>query len=144
MIELTDTPIDLASLVARAQQPAAGAVVAFVGITRQFTGSQQTERLAYEAYRPMAEGKLAELEAAARRRWPLVECLLVHRLGVVPVSEASFAVVASAPHRRAAFEAAEWLIDTLKHQGPIWKQEHFQDGSIEWVHPGASTQPSPS
>lgn len=138
MITLTENPIDIHSLIAQASQPAAGGVVAFVGITREFTGDKQTEKLAYEAYRDMTEAKLAELESAARKRWPLVECLLVHRLGEVPLSEASVAVVVSAPHRRAAFEAAEWLIDTLKRDVPIWKQEHYRDGTTEWVHPGAA------
>lgn len=136
MIALLDTPIDLDSLLHAASQPAAGAVVAFLGITRQFTGERQTTQLAYEAYQELATQRLAELESAARQRWPLVECQLVHRLGIVPVSEASVAVVVSSPHRRAAFEAAEWLIDTLKRDVPIWKQEHFADGTREWVHPG--------
>lgn len=113
--------------------------MAFVGITRAVTGEKRTERLAYEAYREMAEGKLAELEDAARKRWPLVECVLVHRLGEVPVSEASVAVITSSPHRRDAFESAEWLIDTLKRDVPIWKQEHYVSGETEWVHPGATT-----
>jgi len=138
MISLTDQSIDLSALVQQASQPAAGAVVAFVGITRQFTAGKQTLQLRYEAYQSMAQAKLAELEAAARQRWQLVECLLVHRLGEVPVSEASIAVVVSSPHRRVAFEAAEWLIDRLKQDVPIWKQEQFRDGTTEWVHPGAS------
>ncbi|MGI9456795.1 MAG: molybdenum cofactor biosynthesis protein MoaE [Aeoliella sp.] len=141
MISLTDNPIDITSLIAQASQPAAGAVVAFVGITRELTGGKQTERLAYEAYRDMAEVKLAELEAAARTRWQLVDCLMVHRLGEVPISEASIAVVVSSPHRRVAFEAAEWLIDTLKQDVPIWKQEHYVGGTTEWVHPGTAELP---
>lgn len=140
MISLTHKPIELQPLVARASQPAAGAVVAFVGITRAQTrdaaGDKHTERLAYEAYEQMAFAKLEELEAAARKRWPLVECIVVHRLGEVPITEASVAVVVSSPHRRASFEAAEWLIDTLKQDVPIWKQEHYQGGETEWVHPG--------
>lgn len=143
MLALTHHPIDVATLISTASQPAAGAVVAFVGVTRAVTrmagaADRETERLAYEAYETMAEAKLAELETAARRRWELVECLVVHRLGDVPVTEASVAVVVSSPHRRAAFEAAEWLIDTLKRDVPIWKQEHFANGETEWVHPGAS------
>lgn len=141
MSYLTFEPIDLDTLVRQASQSMAGAVVAFLGITRGITsdasdGQRFTERLAYDAYQQMAEAKLAELEVAARGRWPLVECLVVHRLGEVPVTEASVAVVASSPHRRDAFEAAEWLIDTLKQDVPIWKQEHYADGSEEWVHPG--------
>ena len=84
----------------------------------------------------MAEKELAKLEAEARRRWPLEQCLIVHRLGQVPLGEASVAVAVASPHRREAFEAAEWLIDTLKQQVPIWKQEHWVDGKTEWVHPG--------
>jgi molybdopterin synthase catalytic subunit len=139
LIQLTEQPIELQSLIDLACQPEAGAVVAFVGITRAVTGDKRTERLAYEAYRDMAEAKLAELEAAARTRWPLVECVLVHRLGEVPVSEASVAVITSSPHRQGAFESAEWLIDTLKRDVPIWKQEHYESGETEWVHPGATT-----
>lgn len=135
MIELTHQPIDVAKLVAATQQPAAGAVVLFLGITREMTDGLRTERLCYEAYAPMAEREMAGLESEARRRWPLAECLLVHRLGEVPLCEASVAVVVSTPHRAAAFEAARWLIDELKRTVPIWKQEHRPDGQREWVHP---------
>lgn len=136
MIALTNSPIDVNSLIAQASQPAAGAVVAFVGVTREFTGDKQTKQLGYQAYADMAEKKLAELEAAARLRWSLVECVIVHRLGEVPISEASVAVVTSSPHRRVAFESAEWLIDTLKQDVPIWKQEQYTSGETEWVHHG--------
>ncbi|WP_145248007.1 molybdenum cofactor biosynthesis protein MoaE [Aeoliella mucimassa] len=138
MIQLTHDKIDPTQLTGQATHPAAGAVVLFLGTTRgvtsdQSSGERHTARLMYEAYNSMAERKLAELEAAARERWPIVECLLVHRLGEVPVGEASVAVVVSTAHRREAFEAAEWLIDTLKQEVPIWKQEHYTDGQAEWV-----------
>ncbi|MEN1680755.1 MAG: molybdenum cofactor biosynthesis protein MoaE [Planctomycetota bacterium] len=134
MIALTHQPIDTTKLVADASQPAAGAVVLFLGITREFTAGRQTRELAYEAHAAMAEAELARLEAAARDRWPLVACSIVHRLGEVPLAEASVAVVASSPHRADAFEAARWLIDELKQTVPIWKQEHYADGETEWVH----------
>jgi molybdopterin synthase catalytic subunit len=136
MIQLTDAPIDTASLVDRARHPNAGAVVVFLGMTRELTAGRQTVALDYEAYREMAEQKLAELEAQARSRWPVVECIVVHRLGRVPPAEASVAIVVSTPHRRDAFAAGEWLIDTLKHDVPIWKREQWSDGTTEWVHPG--------
>jgi molybdopterin synthase catalytic subunit len=135
MVELTTEPIDVTPLVAQAQQPAAGAVLVFLGISRQFTGALETVELAYEAYDEMARSELARLEAEARARWELVECSLVHRLGVVPISEASVAVVVSSPHRDAAFEAGRWLIDSLKESAPIWKQERWASGETEWVHP---------
>ncbi len=136
MLQLTDKPINVAALVDRAQSPETGAVVLFVGTTRELTDGRRTVALDYEAYREMAERKLAELEAEAQRRWPLTECLIVHRLGRVPVGEASVAIVVSTPHRHEAFAAGEWLIDALKAQVPIWKREQWDDGTTEWIHPG--------
>lgn len=143
MIELVDSSIDVAALVQQASLPAAGAVVAFVGVTREFTGENRTLQLSYEGYRELALARLHEIEMAARNRWPLVECLIVHRLGLVPIGEASVAVVASSAHRRVAFDAAEWLIEALKQDVPIWKQEHFADGTKEWVHPGLPATHNP-
>jgi molybdopterin synthase catalytic subunit len=136
MIQLTDQPINTAVLVAGAQHPAAGAVLLFLGTTRELTDGRRTVALDYEAYPAMAERRLAELEAEARRRWPVIECSIVHRVGRVPPAEASVAIVVSTPHRRDAFEAGEWLIDTLKQDVPIWKREQWADGSTDWVHPG--------
>ena len=138
MIQLTTNPIDATTLLYAAQQPEAGAVVLFLGITREFTNDRQTIELDYEAYERMAEMELANLEATARERWPLIECSIVHRLGRVPLAEASVAIIASSPHRCDAFAAAEWLIDTLKERVPIWKRERWADGTTEWVHPNAS------
>jgi molybdopterin synthase catalytic subunit len=135
MVELTREPIDCDILLAKATRPEAGAVVLFLGTTREMTAGRRTASLDYEAYDEMAEKQLAELEADARRRWPLVECIIVHRLGRVPLAEASVAIVVSTPHRADAFAAGQWLIDTLKRDVPIWKQEHWADGTSEWVHP---------
>jgi molybdopterin synthase catalytic subunit len=136
MIHLTDHPIDSAALLDRGRHREAGAIVLFLGTTRELTAGRQTVTLSYEAYREMAERRLAELESEARRRWPLLECIIEHRLGVVPPLEASVAIVVSTPHRSDAFAAGEWLIDSLKHDVPIWKREQWADGTTEWVHPG--------
>jgi molybdopterin synthase catalytic subunit len=136
---LTRDPIDASSLLAAAQQPESGAVLLFLGTSRKFTEGRETVELHYEAYREMAERELTKLEAAARQRWSLVHCSIVHRLGRVPLAEASVAVVVSSPHRDAAFAAGRWLIDTLKERAPIWKQEHWADGAVEWVHPSTTT-----
>ena len=84
----------------------------------------------------MAEKKLVELEAEARRRWPLTGCSIVHRLGHLELGEASIAIAVSSPHRHDAFAAGQWLIDTIKEVVPIWKRENWADGTSEWVHPG--------
>jgi molybdopterin synthase catalytic subunit len=135
MIELSRTPIDIPAVIANVSSTEAGAVVLFLGTTREFTDGRQTTTLDYEAYDEMARQKLSALEQAARTKWELVDCALVHRLGNVPLGEASVAVAVSSAHRAAAFEAGRWLIDTLKQEVPIWKREHWADGNSEWVHP---------
>lgn len=136
MICLTTSPIDPATVLAQIASNEAGAVVLFLGTTRESTNGRRTASLDYECYPEMAEKKLAELEAEARRRWPLVGCQIVHRLGHLELGEASIAIAVSSPHRAAAFAAGQWLIDTIKEVAPIWKQENWADGTSEWVHPG--------
>ena len=135
MISLTREPIDTEAILQQVSSPQAGAVVLFLGTVRELTAGRRTVALDYECYPEMAEKKLAELEAEARGRWPIVECVLVHRLGHLELAEASVAVAVSTPHRQDAFEAGKWLIDTLKQVVPVWKQENWDDGSTEWVHP---------
>jgi molybdopterin synthase catalytic subunit len=136
MIELTEQSIDTSAVVDRVRHPEAGAVVLFLGTTRELTDGRQTVALDYEAYQEMAKRQLAELEAEARRRWPVIECSITHRLGRVPPTEASVAIAVSTPHRSDAFAAGQWLIDSLKHDVPIWKREQWADGTQEWIHPG--------
>ena len=136
MISLTHSPIDPSTILAQVASNDAGAVVLFLGTTREFTKGRQTASLDYECYPQMAEAKLAELETQAREKWPLVHVSIVHRLGRLELGEASIAIAVSSPHRQAAFEAGKWLIDTIKEDVPIWKQENWADGTSEWVHPG--------
>jgi molybdopterin synthase catalytic subunit len=136
MVELTNAPIDTAALLAHVNSPRAGAVVLFLGTVRELTAGRRTVALDYECYPEMARRKLAELEAEARSRWPIIECALVHRLGRLELGEASVAVAVSTPHRHDAFAAGKWLIDTLKEVVPIWKNENWDDGTTQWVHPG--------
>jgi molybdopterin synthase catalytic subunit len=136
VIQLTHDTIDTQDILSSVASRDAGAVVLFLGTTREFTHGRQTLSLDYECYPAMAEKKLAELEGQARERWPIVGCAIVHRLGRVELGEASIAIAVSSPHRAVAFAAGQWLIDTIKGVVPIWKQEHWADGTSEWVHPG--------
>jgi molybdopterin synthase catalytic subunit len=136
MIEITTSPIDAAAVTERVRSPLAGAVCTFLGTVRELTGGRRTVALSYEAYPEMAEKKLVELEIEARRRWPVIELVVVHRVGDLDLGEVSVAVAVSCPHRHQAFEACRWLIDTLKEVVPIWKKEIWADGTEEWVHPG--------
>ncbi len=135
-IHLTPNPIDTQALLDSVASPRAGAVVLFLGTTREVTGSRRTASLDYECYEEMARAKLCELADEARRRWPLTGCALVHRVGHLEIGEASVAVAVSSPHRDDAFAAGKWLIDTIKEVVPIWKRENWADGTSQWVHPG--------
>jgi molybdopterin synthase catalytic subunit len=136
MIEITTSAIDSAAVTERVRSPLAGAVCTFLGTVRELTGGRRTVALTYEAYPEMARKKLAELEDEARRRWPVIEAVIVHRIGDLGLGEISVAVAVSCPHRDHAFEACRFLIDTLKEVVPIWKKEIWADGTAEWVHPG--------
>jgi molybdopterin synthase catalytic subunit len=139
VIQLNHEPIDSNQALASVQSPHAGAVVLFLGTTREFTAGRQTESLDYESYGEMAASKLEELEQQARQQWALTEVTIVHRLGHLEIGEASVAIAVSAPHRKDAFTAGQWLIDTLKEIVPIWKKENWADGTSEWVHPGMTS-----
>lgn len=142
MFAIVQDAIDPATVLATVQSPRAGAVVLFLGTVRQFTDDRETAALDYECYQPLAERTLATLEAEARGRWPIVECYLVHRLGRLELGDTAVAVAVSSPHRAAAFEAAQWLMDRIKDVVPIWKREQWADGQSAWVHPGLDNQPT--
>ena len=112
-----EEPLSLDRLVEFVRDPRAGAVVTFLGVTRDVS------HLDYEAYTEMAEPKIAEIVAAAVGRHGLCAAAAEHRIGRVPLSEASVAVAVSAPHRAEAFAGAREIIDTIKASVPIWKKE---------------------
>jgi molybdopterin synthase catalytic subunit len=140
MIEITQTAIEPAAVLALVQDERCGASLLFIGSTRGVTDGRPTESLGYECYEPMAREALQQLERQARQRWPIEQCAIVHRVGDVPVGQASVVIAVSSPHRAAAFEAGQWLIDTLKHTVPIWKQERYADGDRQWQHPDSPPQ----
>jgi molybdopterin synthase catalytic subunit len=133
-IELLATPLPTEDAVSWVTTPAAGAVVSFLGVVRESSeGRAGVVGLGYEAYEAEAVRVLAEIAAETRRRWPdVARIALLHRTGELALSEPSVAVVVSSPHRAEAFEAARYCIDTLKESAPIWKREHWADGS-DWA-----------
>ena len=135
MIALTQQPIDFASLTESVRSHQAGAVVLFLGTVREFTGEARTAWLEYEAFPDMAMAALNRLEAEVRERFCVIEVAMSHRYGQLALGDIAVAVAVSAPHRAQAFEAGRWLIDTLKESVPIWKKEHYADGSTQWLHP---------
>ena len=116
-VRVTDEPLSLDAVTGRVRDPRAGAVVTFQGVTRE------VEKLDYEAYVEMAEERIAAIAAEAVERHGLCAAAVEHRVGTVPLSEPSVIVAASAPHRGEAFAGARELIDRVKAEAPIWKQE---------------------
>lgn len=132
MVALTNRPIDVADLISQLTAPESGGIDVFIGTTRNHSNGRDVLRLEYEAFETMAVDQMKDLERRARERWPLHRVVIVHRLGIVPVGEASVVIGVSAGHRKEAFEACRFLIDALKQEVPIWKREHFADGTVEW------------
>jgi molybdopterin synthase catalytic subunit len=129
-VELVRAPIRVSEIVQTLKMPEDGAVTVFEGIVRNHSRGKQTLYLEYEAYEGMALAKLRELAQDMRSQFP-VDCVaLVHRLGRMEIGEASVFIGVSSAHRKAAFDACRYGIDTLKRTVPIWKKEYFADGAV--------------
>jgi MoaE-MoaD fusion protein len=130
IVEIVRDPIRVAEIVAHLKAAEDGAVVAFEGIARNHSHGRRTLYLEYEAYEAMALSKMREIGSAMRGQFQVDRVALVHRLGRIEIGEASVLIAVSSPHRRAAFDACRYGIDTLKQTVPIWKKEYFADGAV--------------
>lgn len=137
-IEILATPLPTQRAVEFVSDPRAGGIAVFLGTTRTETNpsGQPLVALDYEAYAEMAIGQMRDLARRAREKWPIIKLALLHRTGRVAREEASVIIAVSTAHRGEAFDACEWLIDTLKSEVAIWKKEIWADGSGSWVNPG--------
>lgn len=139
IFELVREPIDARVLVQRLLRGAAGAVVTFDGVVREQKAGRRVRYLEYEAYEEMALRMLQQIGREIRDRWPIDRIGIVHRLGRLEIGESSVVIVVTSAHRRPAFEACQYAINRLKKIVPIWKREHFEDGSVwvegEWPSP---------
>jgi molybdopterin synthase catalytic subunit len=129
---ITRDPIDSKRLAATLQRPEDGAVVVFEGVVRNNTKGRATLYLEYECYEPMALQQMTRIGHEIADQYAIGRIGIVHRLGRLEIGEPSVAVVATAPHRKPAFEAALEAINRLKREVPIWKKEFFADGAV-WV-----------
>ena len=130
--EITDEPIDIASVSRRVVPDDCGATVTLDGYVRRFTKGRETLHLVYEAYEPMALKEMSKLADRAKEQFEISNVGIVHRLGKLEIGETSVVISVASPHRSAAFEACEWLIQELKRTVPIWKKEVYADGEV-WV-----------
>ncbi len=140
MIEITHDVLDEARITNSVKRDHAGAVVTFLGTTRDHTGDRRVLRLEYEAYRPMADKELARVAEEMSERWELTGVAIAHRLGLLELGETSLVVAVSAAHRQSAFEACQYSVDRIKQIVPIWKKEFFEDGEV-WVGSQADFDP---
>ncbi|SFS11615.1 molybdopterin synthase catalytic subunit [Granulicella pectinivorans] len=129
-IEIVDSVIDTAAVMAGVKAGADGAVCCFDGIVRNNTRGRETLYLVYEAYREMALEQMQALANEAVTKFGVRDVALIHRLGKLEIGETSVLIAVASAHRGVTFEACRWLIDTLKKTVPIWKKEHFIDGAV--------------
>jgi len=132
MMHLTRHTLDVDDLLAEVQGPERGGTCVFTGTVRNdgdITGIE------YSAYEEMALPEIERILGEAQAQWRDARVMLQHRLGLIPVGEASIAIAAAAPHRDDAFRACRFVIEEVKKRLPVWKKEHHVDGTTAWVDP---------
>lgn len=135
-IKISASPLDSKACETFVSDFAAGGVVLFVGTVRNQTKGKEVLKLSFEAYESMAIKEMNKIAQFVSEKWAANAVSIHHRIGDVEIGEIAVVIAVSTPHRKAAFEACEYAIDTLKERVPIWKKEFFQDGEV-WVaaHP---------
>jgi molybdopterin synthase catalytic subunit len=133
MIKITQDPIDVSAVTASVSDDGSGATVLFLGTVRDHSDeTSQVSEMYYEAYTEMAEEAMKQIENEATKRWNLKKFSAIHRIGTMQVGEVSVAIAVSAEHRKEAFEACQYAIDTIKKTVPLWKKE-ISGSSSRWV-----------
>ncbi|AOZ91340.1 molybdenum cofactor biosynthesis protein MoaE [Paenibacillus crassostreae] len=129
---LTDQPILPEEVTDKVKRREAGAITLFIGTVRELTLGKRTLYLEYEAYTSMAIAQLTRIGQEVRDRWPDTISAITHRTGHLEISDIAVVIAVSSPHRKAAYEANEYIIERIKQIVPIWKKEQWEDGS-EWI-----------
>lgn len=141
-VAITFAPLSIEEVYRLADDGANGAIVMMSGMVRNQTDGRPVVALEYQAYEPMAIEVFKQIAHQIRQTWTNVTRVVIHhRTGRLGIGEISVLVAVGSPHRTEAFEACKFAIDTLKHNAPIWKKEHWADGSSSWVSIGACEQP---
>ena len=136
---LVRDPIDANALLARVSQSSNGAVLLFLGVVRDVNDGRAVSGIDYSAYEPMAARELGDIAREAALRFGVTDIAIEHRLGELALEDASVGIAVGHPHRAAAYEASRWIIEEIKRRVPIWKREHYADGTREWVDPTRAT-----
>lgn len=136
MIKLSTVPIQVNQVINSVESAESGAINVFVGTVRNQTKEKKVLRLEFESYEKMALDEMKQICERAIKRWPINKISIVHAIGKLNIGDIPVVIAVSTPHRKASFEACEFMIDELKKTVPIWKREIFEDGEV-WVsaHP---------
>jgi len=132
LISITEKPIDVDKLLDYVSDQSSGASVLFTGTVRDHNEQDKVSKLHYETYQEMAEKILQEIENEVHAKWKINKFIAIHRTGTLKVGEVSVAVAVSSEHRKEAFEACKFGIDSIKEKAPIWKKE-FSESGTEWL-----------
>ncbi len=132
LISITEKPIDVNKLLNDVSEQSSGASILFTGTVRDHNKQDKVSKLHYEAYQEMAEKILQEIENEIHTKWKINKFVAIHRTGTLKVGEVSVAIAVSAEHRKEAFEACKFGIDSIKEKAPIWKKE-FAESGTEWL-----------
>ena len=132
---LTKEPLDASSIAAEASAPSFGAILVFLGVVRDVNDGRSVTGIEYSAYEAMAATQLDDIAREGSERFAPANVVIVHRLGELGLQEASVGIAVAHAHRDAAYQLSRWCIEELKRRVPIWKREHYTDGSREWVDP---------
>jgi molybdopterin synthase catalytic subunit len=133
---IVDRAIDAGALVSEVARAANGATLLFLGTVRDLNDGRAVTGIEYSAYRSMAEREMAAIVADACQRFGTDDIVVEHRLGVLELGEASVGIAVAHPRRGHAYDASRFVIEELKKRVPIWKLEHYVDGTREWVGAG--------
>jgi len=136
---IVEHPLDPAALLAEVASTASGASTLFVGTVRRVNDGKPVSGIDYTAYGPMAEREMAVIAREAAARFGTERIAVEHRVGTLALGEASIGIAVSHERRAAAMEAQRYLIEEIKKRVPVWKREHYADGTREWVDPTAGT-----
>lgn len=132
---LVRAPIDPLALVRAVSSPGNGAVILFLGAVRQVNEGRDVTGIDYAAYEGMALRELQAIVDEGATRFGTGDVVVAHRLGELQVEDISVGIAVGHPHRDAAYAVSRWVIEELKRRVPIWKREHYTDGTREWVDP---------
>jgi molybdopterin synthase catalytic subunit len=137
---VTSQVIDASTLIREVEAADRGAVSLFLGTVRNSNDGRAVDGIDYSAYETMAVGEMNRIVAEAVERFPGVAIAIAHRIGTLQVGEVSVGIACAHAHRAAALDANRYVIEQLKRRVPIWKREHYVDGTTEWVDPTRTHQ----